>query len=49
MLDRLAAQAHLVRVPVEPRLHTASRTASCSQREIRRSLPVVHLLFGAQA
>jgi hypothetical protein len=28
---------------------TASRTASCSQREIRRSLPVVHLTFSAHA
>jgi hypothetical protein len=27
---------------------TASRMASCSQREIRRSLPVVHWPFSAQ-
>src|ERR1700675_4643639 len=27
---------------------TASRTASCSQREIRRSFPVVHLPFSVQ-
>ena len=27
---------------------TASRTVSCSQREIRRSLPVVHWSFSAQ-
>ena len=48
MLDRLPAYAHLVRVPIEPRLHRL-KTASCSQRDIRRSLPVVHWAFSVHA
>ena len=42
MLDRLAPQWDLAGVIVEPFLN-ALKYASCSQRRMRRSFPVVHL------
>jgi hypothetical protein len=41
MLDSLAAHAHLVWVPIEPRLH-GLKDGFVFPSEIRRSLPVVH-------
>ena len=48
MLDRLAAQRASCLGSDQADACTASRTASCSQRDIRRSLPVVHWPFSAQ-
>src|SRR6266566_4840665 len=47
MLDGLAAKSHLRWVSIEPRLYSL-KVASCSQREIRLSFPVVHWPFSAQ-
>jgi hypothetical protein len=43
----VAAFAHLIRVSIEARSHSL-KDGSCCQREIRRSLPVVHWPFSEQ-
>jgi len=48
MFGRLATLAHGLRVLIEALLCTSSSTCSCSQRVIRRSLPVVHRCLMAQ-
>jgi hypothetical protein len=47
MLDRLAALTHRLRIFVKPPL-SGFQQCSCSQRGMRRSLPVVHFDFSGQ-